>query len=146
MEKRPNWNKNLCGIRVRVVIILMSISALLVPTSSALVATLLWLSPAVPVSKPQHIQVLSSLFGRYYIIYTLKTCYKLWFYESGELVEEIHQIYNSWVGQTIRIYKGQEHVELDWVVGPLPVEWVITTFLLLFLKDLKWNLNSLEMA
>jgi lysosomal alpha-mannosidase len=42
--------------------------------------------------------------------------------ESGELVQEIHQIYNSWVGQTIRVYKGQEHVELDWVVGPLPVE------------------------
>jgi hypothetical protein len=31
---------------------------------------------------------------------------------------------------------------LDWVVGPLPVEWVIITyFLLLFLKDFKWNLN-----
>ncbi|EFX74192.1 hypothetical protein DAPPUDRAFT_324586 [Daphnia pulex] len=41
---------------------------------------------------------------------------------SGELVEEVHQIYNPWVAQTIRLYKGQEHVELDWVVGPIPVE------------------------
>ncbi|XP_057366002.1 lysosomal alpha-mannosidase-like [Daphnia carinata] len=40
----------------------------------------------------------------------------------GELVQEIHQVYNPWVSQTIRVYKGQEHVELDWVVGPIPVE------------------------
>lgn len=42
--------------------------------------------------------------------------------ESGELVQEFHQIYNPWVSQVIRLYKGQEHVELDWVVGPIPVE------------------------
>jgi len=40
---------------------------------------------------------------------------------SGELVHEIHQKFSSWIGQTIRIYKGQDHVELDWVVGPIPI-------------------------
>jgi lysosomal alpha-mannosidase len=41
--------------------------------------------------------------------------------KSGPLVQEIHQFYDSWVSQVIRIYRGQEHVELDWVVGPVPV-------------------------
>ena len=41
---------------------------------------------------------------------------------SGNLVQEIHQRYNSWVGQIIRLYMGQNHVELDWVVGPIPIE------------------------
>jgi len=40
----------------------------------------------------------------------------------GKLVQEIHQRYNSWVGQIIRLYMGQNHVELDWVVGPINVE------------------------
>ncbi|XP_046648826.1 lysosomal alpha-mannosidase-like isoform X2 [Daphnia pulicaria] len=40
---------------------------------------------------------------------------------TGPLVQEIHQFYDSWVSQVIRIYRGQEHVELDWVVGPVPV-------------------------
>merc|ERR550534_2020659 len=40
---------------------------------------------------------------------------------SGPLVQEIHQIYESIVCQTIRIYKNQDHIEFDWVVGPIPV-------------------------
>lgn len=40
----------------------------------------------------------------------------------GKLVQEIHQRYNSWVGQIIRLYMGQDHVELDWIVGPISVE------------------------
>nr|CAH0110923.1 unnamed protein product [Daphnia galeata] len=40
---------------------------------------------------------------------------------TGPLVQEIHQFYDTWVSQVIRIYRGQEHVELDWVVGPVPV-------------------------
>ena len=41
---------------------------------------------------------------------------------TGPLVQEIHQFYDSWVSQVIRIYKGQEHVEFDWVIGPIPVK------------------------
>jgi len=43
---------------------------------------------------------------------------------QGELVQEIHQSYNDWVGQTIRLYKGQDHVEIDWVVGPIPNKYI----------------------
>lgn len=44
--------------------------------------------------------------------------------DLGPLVQEIHQFYDSWVTQVIRIYRGQEHVEFDWVVGPIPVGYV----------------------
>jgi lysosomal alpha-mannosidase len=50
------------------------------------------------------------------------------------------------VAQTVRIYKGQEHVELDWVVGPLPVELVINSYVLAIFEKLRRNLISLEMA
>lgn len=42
---------------------------------------------------------------------------------AGPLVQEVHQYYDSWVTQVIRIYRGQEHVEFDWVVGPIPVKY-----------------------
>jgi len=41
---------------------------------------------------------------------------------TGPLVQEIHQKYSPAVSQTIRLYKDQEHVEFDWVVGPIPVK------------------------
>lgn len=40
---------------------------------------------------------------------------------KGPLVEEVHQYYNRWISQVIRIYKGQPYIEFDWVVGPIPV-------------------------
>lgn len=40
---------------------------------------------------------------------------------KGPLVEEVHQYYTPWISQIIRLYKGQNHVEFDWVVGPIPV-------------------------
>jgi len=40
----------------------------------------------------------------------------------GDLVEEIHQTVNDYVGQIIRLYKGQDYIELDWVIGPVPIE------------------------
>lgn len=41
---------------------------------------------------------------------------------DGELVQEIHQIVGDWVGQVVRLYKGQDYLEIDWVVGPVPIE------------------------
>ncbi|GFT23386.1 lysosomal alpha-mannosidase [Trichonephila clavipes] len=41
---------------------------------------------------------------------------------KGPLVEEVHQFYAPWINQIIRLYKGQNHVEFDWVVGPIPVQ------------------------
>ncbi|XP_034247480.1 lysosomal alpha-mannosidase-like isoform X3 [Thrips palmi] len=41
---------------------------------------------------------------------------------KGALVQEVHQVFNEWVSQVIRIYAGEKHVELDWLVGPVPVD------------------------
>lgn len=43
----------------------------------------------------------------------------------GKLVQEVHQYHNQWIGQVIRLYKGADHVEFDWVVGPIPIEYVL---------------------
>ncbi|XP_059293041.1 alpha-mannosidase isoform X1 [Lycium ferocissimum] len=40
----------------------------------------------------------------------------------GPLVDEIHQKFNSWISQVIRIYKDKEHVELEFTIGPIPTE------------------------
>ena len=42
--------------------------------------------------------------------------------DVGDLVEEIHQTFNNYVGQIIRIYKDHDYVEFDWVIGPIPIE------------------------
>ncbi|XP_063218201.1 lysosomal alpha-mannosidase-like [Bacillus rossius redtenbacheri] len=38
---------------------------------------------------------------------------------KGELVEEIQQQFNDWASQVIRVYKGEEHAEFEWLVGPI---------------------------
>lgn len=38
---------------------------------------------------------------------------------AGELFDEVHQKYNDWVKQIIRIYKNDSYIEFDWVVGPI---------------------------
>ena len=52
-----------------------------------------------------------------------KTCFSIL---KGDLVEEIHQSVNDYVGQTIRLYKEVDYIEFDWVIGPIPIEWVIS--------------------
>ncbi|XP_049286781.1 lysosomal alpha-mannosidase-like isoform X4 [Anopheles funestus] len=44
---------------------------------------------------------------------------------KSDLVQEVHQIFNEWISQVIRVYAGQEHVELEWLVGPIPIDDVI---------------------
>ncbi|XP_078660424.1 lysosomal alpha-mannosidase-like isoform X1 [Branchiostoma floridae x Branchiostoma belcheri] len=39
---------------------------------------------------------------------------------AGKLVQEVHQVFNDWVTQVIRLYAGQRHAELEWTVGPIP--------------------------
>ncbi|CAB3366560.1 Hypothetical predicted protein [Cloeon dipterum] len=41
---------------------------------------------------------------------------------TGALVSEIHQEWNDWVSLVTRIYKGTNHVELEWTVGPIPID------------------------
>ncbi|XP_058821189.1 lysosomal alpha-mannosidase-like isoform X1 [Topomyia yanbarensis] len=40
----------------------------------------------------------------------------------GDHVQEVHQIFNQWVSQVIRVYKHEKHVEFEWMVGPIPIE------------------------
>ncbi|RNA24434.1 Lysosomal alpha-mannosidase [Brachionus plicatilis] len=41
---------------------------------------------------------------------------------NGELFNEVHQIYNEWISQTIRLYKNDKNVEFEWQVGPINVD------------------------
>ncbi|XP_036596650.1 lysosomal alpha-mannosidase-like [Trichosurus vulpecula] len=38
------------------------------------------------------------------------------------LVQELHQNFSAWCSQVVRLYPGQKHLELEWTVGPVPIE------------------------
>lgn len=40
---------------------------------------------------------------------------------EGLIVKEVHQKFNDWVSQVIRIYEDKSFVELEWLVGPIPI-------------------------
>lgn len=40
----------------------------------------------------------------------------------GPIVHEVHQQINSWIYQTTRLYKGKEHAEVEFIVGPIPID------------------------
>ncbi|XP_068664658.1 alpha-mannosidase At3g26720-like [Aristolochia californica] len=40
----------------------------------------------------------------------------------GPLLDELHQRINPWISQIARVYKGKDHVEFDFTVGPIPVD------------------------
>ncbi|KAJ8940812.1 hypothetical protein NQ314_010570 [Rhamnusium bicolor] len=48
---------------------------------------------------------------------------------KGNLVDEVIQVFNDWLTQTIRVYKGDDNnfIEFDWLVGPLDNNTVETT-------------------
>ncbi|KAL3617629.1 hypothetical protein CASFOL_037950 [Castilleja foliolosa] len=41
---------------------------------------------------------------------------------KGPLFDEIHQNISSWIYQITRVYKEKEHVEFEFVVGPIPTD------------------------
>ena len=40
---------------------------------------------------------------------------------KGDLVDEVHQIFNEWISQVVRVYKTEKYVEFEWLVGPIPI-------------------------
>ncbi|KAL7152693.1 hypothetical protein ABFS83_04G115600 [Erythranthe nasuta] len=40
---------------------------------------------------------------------------------KGPLYDEVHQMINSWIYQITRVYKEKEHVEVEFTVGPIPI-------------------------
>lgn len=39
----------------------------------------------------------------------------------GKLVSEARQVFNNWVTQVVRVVDGERTVDLDWTVGPVPL-------------------------
>ncbi|XP_057437603.1 probable alpha-mannosidase At5g13980 [Lotus japonicus] len=40
----------------------------------------------------------------------------------GPILDEVHQQINPWIYQITRLQKGSEHVEVEFIVGPIPIE------------------------
>ncbi|KAK9926543.1 hypothetical protein M0R45_023768 [Rubus argutus] len=40
----------------------------------------------------------------------------------GPLLDEVHQRINSWIYQVTRIYREKEHAEIEFTIGPIPVD------------------------
>ncbi|KAK6912903.1 Glycoside hydrolase family 38, N-terminal domain [Dillenia turbinata] len=40
----------------------------------------------------------------------------------GLILDEVHQQLNPWIYQITRVYKGKEHAEVEFSVGPIPVD------------------------
>ncbi|KAG4915573.1 hypothetical protein JHK87_053130 [Glycine soja] len=40
----------------------------------------------------------------------------------GPILDEVHQQLNPWVSQITRIFKAKEHAEIEFTVGPIPVD------------------------
>lgn len=43
----------------------------------------------------------------------------------GELVEEVHQVFNDYISQVVRVHKNLKLVEFEWLVGPIPIDDLI---------------------
>ncbi|CAA2983802.1 alpha-mannosidase [Olea europaea subsp. europaea] len=41
---------------------------------------------------------------------------------TGPLVHEVHQQFNSWVYQIIRVYRDKDHAEVEFTIGPIPMD------------------------
>ncbi|KAJ9676509.1 hypothetical protein PVL29_021837 [Vitis rotundifolia] len=40
----------------------------------------------------------------------------------GPVLDEVHQRINSWISQITRVYKGKEHAEVEFTIGPIPID------------------------
>ncbi|KAL5681113.1 hypothetical protein ACJX0J_007498, partial [Zea mays] len=40
----------------------------------------------------------------------------------GPLVHEVHQQFGPWINQITRLYKNKEHAEVEYTIGPIPID------------------------
>ncbi|XP_071952735.1 lysosomal alpha-mannosidase-like [Antedon mediterranea] len=40
---------------------------------------------------------------------------------EGNLIQEVHQQFQPWLSQVVRIREGQDFAEFEWTVGPIPI-------------------------
>lgn len=40
----------------------------------------------------------------------------------GDQVDEVQQTFNEWISQVVRVYKTENFVEFEWLVGPIPID------------------------
>ncbi len=58
----------------------------------------------------------------------------------AEQFNEIHQIYNEYISQTIRLYDSKRNAEFEWQIGPIPIDDNIGKEIVIkFQSDLKSN-------
>ncbi|XP_044592334.1 lysosomal alpha-mannosidase isoform X2 [Cotesia glomerata] len=41
---------------------------------------------------------------------------------TGPVVNELHLMVNNYISQIVRVYKAEQKIEFDWVVGPIPID------------------------
>nr|XP_016945444.1 lysosomal alpha-mannosidase isoform X2 [Drosophila suzukii] len=41
---------------------------------------------------------------------------------KGDLVHEVHQKFNDWISQVVRVYNKDSFAEFEWLVGPIPID------------------------
>lgn len=69
----------------------------------------------------------------------------------GAHVDEIHQKFNDWISQVVRVYKNERFVEFEWLVGPIPEDRKARSIISRFTTDINTegefftDLNGREM-
>ena len=41
---------------------------------------------------------------------------------QGTDVSEVRQVFSDWASQVVRVFRGSEVVEVEWTVGPIPID------------------------
>lgn len=43
---------------------------------------------------------------------------------KGLVLDEYHQVFSDWAKQVVRVYKEEELIEFEWIVGPIDKRFV----------------------